>query len=146
MVEYIEFEINDFARFRSFQKIFHKLKIDKESRSFEDWKIYLEYFDEEAKSYFGWYSEEENTDWLKKWESTPLDIRWKDKSLKRKWDFESMIASFEDGEYELVSCEKKSDKKARLFFAPYSHPYGGTGCMQALVKSFGFTIIEISDE
>lgn len=62
-----------------------------------------------------------------------------------KWIFGSMIDSFKDGEYELLSCEMISDNKARLNFAVFSDPYGGTDCMKALIESFDFEITEICD-
>ncbi len=146
MSEYIEFEINDPARFQMLQEAFQKIKTDKDRNSFEDENVYLRFFDEKAKYYFGWYSEKENKEWSEKWFSTPLENRWTNPNLERKWIFGSMIEMFKDGEYELLSCEKVSDKIGRLCYKPFSFPYGGTGCMKALIESFGFEIVEVSDE
>src|SRR5438128_232699 len=66
-------------------------------------------------------------------------------SLQRKWDFGSMIDAFKDGEYELLSCEIISENRAIFRFMPWADPYGGTGCMQALVESFGFKVTKIED-
>ena len=145
MSEYIEFKVNNSARFKLLQKVFQKIKADKDIDSFQNDEIYLQFFDEKAKSYFGWYSEEENREWSKKWFSTPLEVRWTDPDLKRKWNFNSMVESFKDAEYELLSCEMISDKNARINFNPFAFPYS-IGCLQALIESFGFEVIEISDE
>lgn len=146
MSEYIEFKVNDSVRFNLLENAFQKIKSDKDNDSFENEETYLIYFDEQAKSYFGWYSENEIREWERKWFSTPVETRWNEPSLKMKWIFGSMIDSFKNGEYQLLSCEMLSEKKARLNFNPISYPYGGIGCMQALIESFGFEIIEISDD
>lgn len=143
MNDSITFKINDLTRFENLQKVFYQLKQDKENRSFNVEEFYLKFFDEKAKSYFGWYSEAENKDWSEKWFSTPYEQRWTDPTLKRKWDFGSMLMSLEDGDYQLISCELISEDKAKLLFYPFGHPYGGTGCLEALIESFGFEIIEI---
>lgn len=76
MNEYIEFEVDDPARFQILKKVFQKIKSDKNNDSFEDEEIYLKLFDEKAKSYFGWYSEKEIENWKKKWFATPYENRW----------------------------------------------------------------------
>jgi hypothetical protein len=137
---YIEFIVNDPARFESLQKIFNELKKSKDQISFKEDDYYLKFFDDKAKSYFGWYSEEENLEWSNRWFATPLEQRWNDPSLQRKWDFGSMIDAFKNGEYELISCKMISEDIARMKYDPWAYPYGGTGCMKALIESFGFKI------
>ncbi len=146
MSEYIEFKVNDLARFKLLLSVFQKIKADKDNDSFLDTDEYLKFFDEKAKSYFGWYSEEEIKRWSKRWFSTPIEKRWTDPNLKMKWNFGSMLACFKDGNYDLLSCEMISEEIARINYHPFAFPYGGTGCMQALIESFGFEVIEISDE
>jgi len=142
MSEYIEFKVSDLERFELLQRAFLQIKTDKDNDSFEDETFYLQLFDEKAKSYFGWYSEQDLKDWEKRWFSTPVETRWTDPSLKTKWTFDSMLECFKNGEYQLLSCEMVSDERARLNFLSFSHPYGGTGCMQALIESFDFEITE----
>lgn len=145
MSEYIEFKVNNLARFQMLTKVFQKLKANKDNDLFEDDNVYLQFFDEKAKSYFGWYSEKENKEWSEKWFSTPVETRWTNPNLKRKWIFSSMIESFKDGEYELLSCEMISNETARMNYNPFAFPYGGTGCMQVLIESFGFEVTGISE-
>jgi hypothetical protein len=56
-----------------------------------------------------------------------------------------MIGAFEDGDYELLGCHRLSDTVARLDFKPYGSPYGGTGCMQALIEAFGHQVTSVLD-
>lgn len=137
---YIEFVVKDSARFEVLQKVFNEFKDSKEKASIKEDNFYLEFFDDEAKSYFGWYSEEENLEWANKWIALPIEKRWNDPSLQRKWDFGSMIDAFKCGEYELISCEMISKDTARIKYNPWAYPYGGTGCMKALIESFGFEV------
>lgn len=102
----IEFVVNDLERFDKLRKVFNEIKVSKEKSLFKEDNFYLKFFDGKAKSYFGWYSEEENLKWANKWVASPIEKRWNDPSLQRKWDFGSMIDAFKCGEYELISCEK----------------------------------------
>ncbi|MBW4472219.1 MAG: hypothetical protein KME45_17710 [Stenomitos rutilans HA7619-LM2] len=56
-----------------------------------------------------------------------------------------MIEAFENGEYELLGRRRLSHQIARLEFSSYSSPYGGTGCMQALIEAFGHQVTSILD-
>jgi hypothetical protein len=47
-----------------------------------------------------------------------------------------MIDALKNGEYELLGCEKISDRVGRFGFDPHCNPYGGTGCMRALIEAF----------
>ena len=47
-----------------------------------------------------------------------------------------MIEAFYNGEYSLVLVDRTSDTTGRLQFVPEAWPYGGTGCMVALVECF----------
>ena len=132
MNEYIEFKVNDLARFKLLQNIFQKIKADKDNDSFQEDKTYLQFFDEKAKSYFGWYSDKEIKEWSEKWFSTPVESRWTNRELKMKWIFGSMIDSFKNSEYELLSCKMISIDKARMTYKPFAFPYGGNGLYASL--------------
>lgn len=137
---YIEFVVPDSTRFENLQSVFNELKNSKDNNSFKEDDFYLNFFDDEAKSYFGWYSEEENFEWSNKWFATPIEQRWNNPDLQRKWDFASMIDAFKCGEYELISCEMISKDLARMKYDPWAYPYGGTRFMKALIESFGFEV------
>ncbi len=53
--------------------------------------------------------------------------------------------AFVNGEYNLVSCELTDDGTARLNFDTLAYPYGGVGCMVALVEAFGGVVTGIED-
>lgn len=144
--EYVEFAVTDDKRFKDLQKVFNKLKRDKDEDNIgDDEQPYLVLFDEQARKYFTWSTPEEDALWAERWFATPIETRWTDKSLKLGWDFGSMIEAFQSGEYDLLSCKMISANVARLNFYARAYPYGGTGCMQALIKSFGFKILMIND-
>lgn len=146
MSEYIEFAVTDEKRFKDLQQVLNKLKSDKDEESIGDDEQYLDLFDEEARRYFRWSTPEEDALWAKRWFATPIETRWSDDpALKRGWDFGSMIDAFRNGEYILRSCEMVDCNVARLNFYALAYPYGGTGCMQALVESFGFKVLTIDD-
>lgn len=143
--EYIEFAVTHSQRFEALQRVFDKLKRDKDEDNIDEDEPYLNLFDEEARQYFRGSTPEEDSAGAEKWYATRIEARWSDPSLQRGWDFDSMIDAFKNGEYVLLSCEMVSPTTARLNFYALAYPYGGTGCMQALVESFGFQVLMISD-
>lgn len=146
MSEYIEFSVTDDKRFEDLQKVFDKLKSDKDEDNIgDDEQPYLVLFDEQARKYFRWSTPEEDELWIRRWFATPIETRWTDKTLNRGWNFGSMIEAFQGGDYDLLSCKMISSNVARLSFYAHGYPYGGTGCMQALVESFGFKVLMIDD-
>ncbi|MFL5664687.1 MAG: hypothetical protein ACJ8BW_25570 [Ktedonobacteraceae bacterium] len=102
-------------------------------------------FDEQALSHFWWPSRQERDAYWKQWWATPVSQRFTDPTLKTLWDFESMIDSFLSGEYELVSCSLWTPDTGVLEFSPFAFPYGGTGCMKALIEAFDFRVIGEDD-
>ncbi|UBF24818.1 hypothetical protein K9N68_24645 [Kovacikia minuta CCNUW1] len=90
--------------------------------------------------------EEEQKDWQRRWFSTPVEQRFTDPSLETPWDFSSMIGAFEEGDYELLSCHRISNEVGCLEFEPHGFPFGGTGCMKALIEAFGHRIIDVIGE
>ncbi|MDP9317386.1 MAG: YlbF family regulator [Chloroflexota bacterium] len=134
---YIEFAVQNTERFAALQAAFNRIKADKDAARFVDDIEYLQFFDEQARAYFGWFTEEENAAWLAQWDATPVETRWTDESLKRPWSFGSMIDAFRDGEYELLECQMIAPGIARLTFSAWAFPYGGTGPMQALLSHLG---------
>ncbi|MBI5761003.1 MAG: hypothetical protein HZA46_20965 [Planctomycetales bacterium] len=57
--------------------------------------------------------------------------------MKTPWDFESMIDAFRNGEYNLLRVIRASENTGALQFEALACPYGGTGCMHALIECFG---------
>ena len=48
-----------------------------------------------------------------------------------------MLESFHNGEYILLRLIRTSENTGALRFEALACPYGGTGCMRALIECFG---------
>lgn len=107
--------------------------------------VLLDLFDQQALAHFWWPSEQELQDYWQRWWATPVPQRFTDPTLETTWGFESMIDSFLNGEYELLFCRLLTSDTAVLEFLPFAFPYGGTGCMRALVEAFDFQVIGEDD-
>lgn len=144
-VQFIEFKVDDLERFKALYQVFTEIKKDKEADSFREDNEWFKFFDKAALSHFMRRTAEENEAHWKQWYATPVEKRFSDPMLETPWDFLSMIDAFKYGEYTLVDCSIISGNKARLEFEAWAWPYGGTGCMKALIKAFDFKIIGEDD-
>lgn len=145
MSEFIEFNISTPERFAALQRAFGILKHDKDA---DDWRSndeLLEFFDEESLSKFYWPPEDERRQRLEDLRTRPIAITPTDQTAGLEWDFDSLIDAFVNGEYNLISCEMCEDNKARLCFYSLAYPYGGVGCMVALVEAFDGVVTGIDD-
>ena len=137
---FIEFEVANEDRFRMVATVFDALRVAKQTDEWKDDDFWLAFFDQDARSHFWWPTAAEMEDWNRRWFSTPVPERFTDPSLMTPWTFGSMIDAFQNGDYDLLVCERKPERVARLSFDPHGWPYGGTGCMRALVESFGHRV------
>lgn len=139
---FFEFEVADDNAFERLQKFFYAIKAEKENEVLDaDDSKWLDYFDADVLSKFWWPTSKELEEYVRLWSETPIEQRLTDPELETLWDFESMIDAFANGEYKLISCEKISEKAARLEFHPFSWPYGGSDVFKALIEYCGFKII-----
>jgi hypothetical protein len=138
---YLEFELPEPARFARLVTVFDRLKWAKEQDAWPEAASWLELFDEAAKATFWWPTPEEHAEHMRRWFATPVETRFTDPSLDTPWGFDSLIGAFEDGDYELLACRQVTDKLGRLEFDPYGWPFGGTGCMRALIEAFGGRVV-----
>jgi hypothetical protein len=136
----VEFAVADEDRFCRLAAAFDAVRTAIQSDDWRDDNYWLGFFDSEALSRFWRPTAAEREDWLRRWSATPAPQRFTDPSLVTPWDFGSMIDAFQNGDYELVGCERVSPKVGRLLFEPHIWPYGGTGCMRALVEAFGHQV------
>ena len=58
----------------------------------------------------------------------------------------SLLEAFKNGDYELLPIVRLTETEAALPFNPTGNPYGGTGCMRALIEAFGHRVIAEPDE
>lgn len=142
---FIEFKVTDKDRFKTLCRVFDEIKTDKDADFWRNEEEWLAFFDEEARSHFWYPTEEEYNDWLRRWYATPVPQRWTDPSLETPWCFDAVFDAFQNGDYDLIVCRMISSDLARIEFDPYGYPYGGTGCMKALIESFGFVVIGEDD-
>jgi hypothetical protein len=133
---FVEFEIGNAERFAALSRVFAALKHDKAAGAFRSVEAWKAFFDAQALSHFWWPSPTELEDWKRRYLATPYPQRFSEPSLKRPWDFASLIEAFQNGDYELLGLSQIEGGLARLDFAPYGHPFGGTGCMRALIEAF----------
>jgi len=137
---FVEFEIVNDDRFSRLVAVFNALRVAKQSDEWRDDDYWLAFFDEQARSHFWWPTAAEMEDWNRRWFSTPVPERFTDPALATLWDFGSMIDAFQSGEYDLLACERRTDRIGRLSFEPHGWPYGGSGCMTALIEAFGHKV------
>lgn len=145
MSEFIEFTVNDTGRFLVLQKVFYEIKHDKDA---EDWRSsdeLLQLFDAESLSHFYWPDKDERLQRLENLRTRPTIIAATEDATGATWDFDSLIDALVNGEYELKSCEMVAPTHARLNFYALAYPYGGVGCMVALIEAFDFTVTGIED-
>ena len=140
---YIKFVCTDPERFEAAEKAFARIQECKANGEWPDsvdaWRPL---FDDRALAHFWWPTEAELEDWKKRYLATPFDKRHSDPSLDHPWDFMSMMDAFENGEYDLESLEPAGDGFGMLTYEPFSHPFGGTGCMKAFIEAFDMTVTE----
>ena len=123
-------------QYESISRVIQALGDAKRTEDFRDETYWLGFFDERARSKFWWPTQEEVDEWLARWESIPPNYRTLDPSLQKPWHFASMIDAFREGEYDLLGCRKVEEGVARIEYEPLALPFGGTGCMCALVEAF----------
>lgn len=138
---FVEFEIDDDERYRKLVAVVNAIRESKVSDHWHDDEYWLTFFDDAARSRFWWPTPTELEDWSRRWFSAPVPQRFSDPALKTPWDFGSMIDAFRNGDYEVVGCIQTGERTGRFVFEPFGHPYGGVGCMKALIESFGFRVV-----
>lgn len=145
MSEFVEFSISSPERFAALRRVFAELKRDKDA---EDWRSneeLLKVFDAEALSHFYWPPDDVRRQRLEDLRTRPIIETPTEQATGLTWDFDSLMDAFVNGEYNLLSCEMVDDRKARLNFYALAYPYGGVGCMVALVEAFSGVVTGIED-
>lgn len=136
----MQFSVVNDDSFNRLAAAYAALRDVKASGAWPDEVDWLVYFDDEAIGRFWWPTVAERDEHWRRYQATPVPDRDTDPALKTPWDFESMLDAFRDGEYELLKCERMDAETGRLTFDPHAWPYGGCGCMKALIEAFGHTV------
>ncbi|MGZ0165708.1 MAG: hypothetical protein ACKVII_17430 [Planctomycetales bacterium] len=145
MSEFIEFSISSPERFDALRRVFEVFKQDKDTDEWRSNDELHKFFDDEALSKFHWPPDDPRRQRLADLRTRPIIITPTAQATGLRWDLDSLIDAFVNGEYELVSCEMIDAHNARLDFYALGYPYGGVGCMVALVEAFGSTVTGIQD-
>lgn len=143
--EFIEFLIQSPERFSALQRVFAKLKHDKDADNWRTSDEILKCFDEESLRRLYWPPHDERMQRLHDLKNRPIALTPTERSTGLTWDFDSLLDAFINGEYNLLSCEMMDGRKARLNFYALAYPYGGVGCMVALCEAFGGVVTAIDD-
>lgn len=139
----VRFVIASEERFTALTRAYDQICVCKAKSTWPERKEeWMAYFDSKALSHFWWPTAAELSDWERRWFSTPVPKRFTDPSLQHSWDFMSLFEAFKNGDYELHPIERLSEQDAVLPFDPLGHPFGGTGCMRALVEVFEHRVTE----
>jgi hypothetical protein len=143
--EFIEFSIQSSERFSALQRVFAELKHDKEAEHWRTTNELLTCFDGESLRHFYSPPADERLQRLEDLRNRPVIETATDRSSGLTWDFDSLIDAFMNGEYILLRCERVDSSTGRLTFDALAYPYGGVGCMVALIEAFGGVVTGIND-
>lgn len=141
---YVEFEPKDSESLYRSVGLFRMIKAAKETDEVVNNQPFVTYLTDVERAYFWNSSPEEAKEWHDEWFSTPIKIRHSPKMLSPKWDLESMLEAFWNGDYDLVAIQEQHGKHC-LMFDPHGHPYGGTSCMVAFLECFGHSVVGMDD-
>ncbi|QDT56695.1 hypothetical protein Pan44_47520 [Caulifigura coniformis] len=134
----VEFTAPDAVAFDRFRGVFEALKQDKDSDKFRPDDQWPELFDREALDCFNWWTDEDRARWLP---GIPdFELSHQAGRPRLEWEFFSMIEAFKNGDYQLIACQRNDNGQSRLEYDPFGGPYGGSGCMVALIQCFGFVV------
>ena len=153
---YIEFlqkdEVSLGRTIELFGMIRDEKNLDLESESNEsdeivteiDDTVFINYLTEAERAYFWNFSAEESQEYSDERFATPVEIRHSSQWLHPQWHLESMLDAFWNGDYDLIAIQEENNRYY-LTFDPHGYPYGGTGCMVALLECFSNQVIGIDD-
>ena len=145
MSEFVEFSISSQERFAALQRVFAELKHDKDTDVWRSNEELLQYFDAEPLGHFYWPPDDVRLQRLEDLQTRVIIETPTDQTADQTWDFDSLMDSFVNGEYNLLSCEMMENGQARLNFYALAYPYGGVGCMVGLIEAFGGIVTGIDD-
>lgn len=140
----ITFQPQDHSSLARTNEFFQMVKAAKASGDTEDTAAFESYLNDQERHYFWHPTPDEMAQWNMEWNATPVNVRLSPSMPTPPWDFESMLASLWDGEYDLIEVHAYEGHHL-MSFEPHAYPFGGTGCMVAMLECFGNTVIGIDD-
>ncbi|MEP0266867.1 hypothetical protein [Dokdonia sp.] len=132
--EYIEFEINNVAKFHDLAKLLDLISESKKSGDYKTDNYWLDKFPDYTLEHY-YFSE---SDLKPEFQTSTSD--------GGTWHFYSMTQHLvKNIEIDFLKCKNIGDGKGRLEFYAYAYPYGGITGLTMLLNSFGFKVTEIDD-
>lgn len=86
----------------------------------------------------------EHAAWNAHWFATPLPQRHSPEMAMPGWDFGSMVDALAGAEFDIKGVVS-ADGGYRLMFDPASYPFGGTGCLVALLECLNNEVVAVND-
>jgi hypothetical protein len=96
------------------------------------------------RAYFWEPSSEELQEWNDFWFSTPIPLRHSPSMPTPGWSFESMVSAISEAEFDITGVATEGSK-CYLTFEPESYPFGGVGCLVALLECLGNEVSAVND-
>ena len=145
MSEFVDFLITSPERFAALHRVFTELKHDKDAGDWRSSEDMLKLFDAESLNHFYWPPDDVRRQRREDLRTRPIILTPTEQATGLTWDFDSLMDAFINGEYNLLSCEMAGPGKARMSFYALAYPYGGVGCIVALIEAFGGVVTGIED-
>ena len=101
-------------------------------------------FSAAERSYFWSPTPDEMRDWNAYWFSTPVAERHSPQTPTPEWDYGSMVDAIAGAEFVVTGIATERGR-SYLTFEPLSYPFGGTGCLVALLECLGNTVCSVND-
>jgi hypothetical protein len=99
---------------------------------------------DEERAFFRVLTPEELQEWNALWFSTPASQRHSPTMPLPGWDFGSMVESIADAEFDITGVAAERGR-FYLTFEPESYPFGGVGCLVALLECLGNRVVAVND-
>lgn len=141
----VRFRIDRQDLFPALLAMFDELKQAKDSGRFGEADRWAERLAPEARTHFDWPSRQEQKEHAAVRASHPVAITEPADALGQGWDFPSLLAAIESGEYSLTEIVQLADGTAELRINPEAYPYGGLGCFIALVEAHGMYVLGVNE-
>lgn len=141
----VRFAVRDLARFEMLACLLHEIKHDKESGIFRDPAAWLSLIPDDIRAAFDWSTDKECAVWNPIRNIAPVYVPEPSQQIGKRWCFDRVFESIEEGDYDLLGCVMVSDGLAELQIDPRGYPYGGVGPLIALVEAFGFVVLGVNE-
>lgn len=145
MSVYVEFSVESDARLKHLQTVVAVLQSQKRGAPRKSTAELEAIFGSDALAHFDRPCAAAREQRRQDLETKPVVELPTENAAGARWDFDSMIHSIMDGDYDITGCDRVDGDSARLEIFADGYPYGGVGGLVALVEAFGFRVTGIDD-